>query len=200
MHNPWNKDRTFTHVKNFSYKTTRKTRSEHCKTLTQKAKGVACKPSTVCTLTRYRMPVAEPWRGVAVSATREHTHTHEYSHSYPTHIHHTNTTYQTKSNLSWNTWNQLISAWHFWFSYWWLTKLCIWNVTMCSLGRYVPTFQGMYCLQPYNICRLHSRQQVSPTHCYKFNKLECVTPEQHKLYAYQATHNKKIYPSILYTN
>ena len=23
------------------------------------------------------MPVAEPWRGVAVSATREHTHAHE---------------------------------------------------------------------------------------------------------------------------
>ena len=71
---------------------------------------------------------------------------------------------------------------------------------MCSLGRYVPTFQGMYCLQPYNTCRLHSRQQVSPEHCYKFTKLESVTPEQHKIYAYQATHNKKIYPYILYTN
>jgi len=38
---------------------------------------MACKPSTVCTLTRYRMSVAQPWRGVAVSATREHTRAHE---------------------------------------------------------------------------------------------------------------------------
>lgn len=109
-HNPWNRNWTFTHVKNFSCKTTRKTRSEHCKTLTQKVTSMAC-ASTVCTLTRYRMPVAEPWRGVAVSATREHTRTWVYSHAYQTHIHHTNTTYQTNSNLFWSHfWNQLISA------------------------------------------------------------------------------------------
>lgn len=36
MHNPWNRYLTFTHVKNFSCKTTRKTRYEHCKTLTER--------------------------------------------------------------------------------------------------------------------------------------------------------------------
>jgi hypothetical protein len=71
---------------------------------------------------------------------------------------------------------------------------------MCSWGTCVPTFQGMYCLQPYNTCRLHSRQQVSPKHCYKFTKLQSVIPKEHKLYAHQAEHNKKIYPYILYTN
>jgi hypothetical protein len=59
--------------------------------LMYRVNGVACRLSTGCALTRHRLPVAEPWRGVAVSATREHTHRSVYSHAYQPHnAHHTN--------------------------------------------------------------------------------------------------------------
>jgi len=80
-------------------KTTRKTKSEHCKTLTQKVKNVACKPSTVCTYQTQNAGGRAMERRGSECNKRTHTHTSVYSHPYQTHIHHTNTTYQNKSNL-----------------------------------------------------------------------------------------------------
>lgn len=117
MHNPLNRNWTFTHIKNFNCKTRKTSRSEHCKTLTQKMNSVACKPSTVCTLTRHNAGGRAMERRGSEWNKRTHTHTWVYCHSYWTHIHHTNNlSNQQQSMLKPLLKPTIISVWHFWFS------------------------------------------------------------------------------------
>jgi hypothetical protein len=69
------------------------------KQVTTLAGWAACRPSKGCPLTRHRLPAAEQWRGVALSATREHTHRSVNSHTYPCHnTHHTKMSYSTNGH------------------------------------------------------------------------------------------------------
>jgi hypothetical protein len=95
---------------------------------------------------------------------RTHTRTSVHSRSHQTHTHSTNTPYPTNSNTFFETIFETNSYQHVTFEVLKVViKLCFWNVTLSSLGRYAPTFQGN--VLPPTSTQQHIQQDCNFVRC-----------------------------------